>query len=252
LLGSSLLRAQAVVHLTFDDPNNLTADSSGHGHNGQLNGNPSAHVGGVSGGAVSLDGASSIALGSDAASALTGSFSVSLWVRTTQTPGNDSDNANQGAGLLFAPGVNGSDALPVVINGHVAGTNDGQGDLHSQSAVNDGEWVNVVVTHNADDGLTSLFVNGNLEASQQGSTQAQTVHDLLLLGANPGNGQGLNGELDDFQLYDHVIPASDVAFLHANPGSALFASIPEPSTLALLACGLALLAGGVRRRFVGL
>lgn len=248
LLLTGLLHGQSVVHLTFDNPGQLAADSSGHGRHGTANGNPGAQNAGVSGGAVTLDGASSIELGSAAAGALSGNFSVSLWVRTTQTVGSNTDGADQGAGLLFAPGLEGGSSLPVALNGNVAGIGAGQSALHSQSAINQGEWVNVVITRNVDEGLTSLFINGNLEASEHASTTAQNVHDLLLLGANPGNGLGLTGELDDFQLYDRVIPASDVAFLHANPGSALFAAIPEPSTWAMLGSGLAILVCASWRR----
>jgi hypothetical protein len=238
LLASARLPAQSVVHLTFDNPSNLAADSSGNGRHGRANGNPTAQGAGRAGGAVALNGTSSIELGAEAAGALAGNFSVSLWVRTTQAAGSNADSAEQGAGLLFAPGQDGAPSLPVALTGNVAGIGATQSTIHSQSPINQGEWVNVVITHNADEGLTSLFVNGNLEASEHASPRAQSVHDLLLLGANPGNGLGLQGELDDFQLYDRVIPASAVAYLHANPGSALLA-IPEPSTWALLACGLA-------------
>jgi len=241
LWAPCLLPAQSVVHLTFDNPADLAADSSGNGRHGRTNGNPAAQGEGRAGGAVALNGTSSIELGAEAAGALAGSFSVSLWVRTTQATGNNADSAEQGAGLLFAPGNDGSPSLPVALTGNVAGLGATQSTLHSQSPINHGEWVNVVITHNADEGITSLFVNGNLEASEHASPRAQSVHDLLLLGANPGNGLGLQGELDDFQLYDRVIPASAVAYLHANPGSALLA-IPEPSTWALLICGLATVA----------
>lgn len=243
LLSTGFLSGQTIVHLAFDDPTQLAADSSGHGRHGTTNGNPAAHGAGIAGGSVKLDGLSSIELGGEVASVLSGDFSVSLWVRTTQTVGNDGDSADQGAGLLFAPGVQDGPSLPVALNGNVAGIGAGQAALHSQSAINQGEWVNVVITRNAGKGLTSLFINGKLEASEQAGGQAQSVHNLLLLGVNPGNGKFLHGELDDFQLYDRVIPASDVAYLHANPGAALFAAVPEPTTLALLGGGLAALAG---------
>ncbi len=241
------LPAQSVVHLTFDNPADLAADSSGHGRHGRANGNPGAQGSGRAGGALTLDGTSSIELGAEAAGALAGSFSVSLWVRTTQNPGASTDNAHQGAGLFFAPGLDNESTIPVSLTGSVAGIGATQATIHSQSPINHGEWVNVVVTHDAAEGLTSLFVNGNLEASAHASPRAQAVHNLLLLGANPGNGLGLQGELDDFQLYDRVIPASAVAYLHANPGSALLA-VPEPSTWILLGTGIAALALVSRRR----
>lgn len=229
---------QALVHLTFDDPKNLAADQSGRGHHGSIEGNVSPSQSGRAGGAALLDGTSAIGLGSEVAQVLGGSFTVSLWVRTTQRAGGQPGDAAAGIGLVYAPGDAGSDPLPVALTGDRAGFSEGDTTLHSQSAINRGEWVNVVVTRDASTGRSSLFVNGQLEADAQRSATAQAVHNFLLLGANPATGLNFAGELDDFQLYDRAIPASDVALLHANPGSALFLTVPEPSTSALLGAGL--------------
>ncbi|HYC71972.1 MAG TPA: LamG-like jellyroll fold domain-containing protein [Opitutaceae bacterium] len=228
---------QALVHLTFDDPQDLAKDGSGHGNHGAVQGAPAASASGRSGGAIALDGSGGVQLGGAVANALGGSFTVSLWVRTTQT--GIPENPSAAVGVIHVVAEDDSTTLPVALSGGHAGAALGEADLQSQSAINHGDWVNVVLTRDAQTGAHSLFVNGQLEAHRQGSLTPQAVHELLVLGLNP-SGQGLQfaGEIDDFQLYDRAIPASDVAFLHANPGSALFLSVPEPATVALFGAGL--------------
>lgn len=227
---------QALVHMDFDDPQDLGRDKSGLGHHGVVQGAPGSSDAGRSGRAIAFDSGGRIELGGRAAAALDGSFTISLWVRTTQNSGAPNDVA---VGLLHAVGNDNSKSIPVGLGGGHAGAALQPAALHSQSPVNHGDWVNVVVTRDKDTGASSLFVNGQREAHVQGGPgNSGTVHSLLLLGINPGQGLHFAGELDDFQLYDRAIPASDVAYLHANPGSALFRPIPEPSTVALLGGGM--------------
>lgn len=226
---------QALVHLSFDDPQNLGKDNSGRGHHGSVQGTPGSSNSGRAGGAIAFDGNGGIELGGRAANALDGDFTISLWVRTTQNTGGPNDLA---VGVLHAVGNDDSRTMPVGLGGGRAGSGLDQAELHSQSQINHGDWVNVVITRDKGKGESSLFVNGHREAHHQGFGNAARVHELLVLGLNPGHGLHFAGELDDFQLYDRAIPASDVAFLHANPGSALFTAVPEPSTVALFSGGL--------------
>lgn len=238
--------AQPVVHLTFDAPTQLTQDSSGHGHNGTANGTVTAVSNGVAGGAAQFNGSGSIDLDSNVASVLTGDFTISLWVATTSTTGASSDSALQGTGIVAAlDNTTNSTSAALGLNGGVVGfsaAND-PATLHSQAAVNTGNFVHVVLTQNASTGERSVFVNGALDNQQQGSPIATAVHDILTLGANPGQNSNFAGLIDDFQVYDHALDASAVAYLHANPGSAVgLLAVPEPGMVWLFALGIGVIA----------
>lgn len=234
--------AQPVVHLTFDNPAQLAADFSGHNRNGTANGNLNARGNGVAGGAAQFDGSTSfISLDNSVASTLTGNFTISLWVETTATFGNDNDDALTGAGIVAADnGESSAAALGLTGNRVGFGVANENAALHSQSAINTGSFVHVVVTQNASTGERAVFVNGQLEATQASNT-AINVQGLLALGANPAQGNFFAGAVDDFQVYNQALNASSVAFLHANPGSALLA-VPEPSSLLLLIVGVLVIA----------
>ncbi|MBI2512703.1 MAG: LamG domain-containing protein [Opitutae bacterium] len=238
----SLSRAQPVVHLTFDSATDLAKDASGRSHNGSANGTVIATSNGVAGGAAQFDGAGFIGLDHNVASALSANFTISLWVATTTSTGNNGDSALNGAGIVAALDHTASSTTAALgLNGGVIGfaAASDETTLHSQAAVNTGNFVHVVVTQDASTGARSVFVNGALDNQSQGSSIADAVHDILTLGANPGQSSYFAGVIDDFQVYDQALNASDVAFLHANPGSAVgLLAVPEPSVLALLALGV--------------
>lgn len=230
--------AQPLVHLRFDNPADLAADSSGHGRNGTANGNVAARGNGVSGGAAQFDGASYIALDQTLNAALAGNFTLSLWLETTGSSGEDEGDPFDGESIVAADDGSAPSAALGLTGSRVGfGVANEQGALRSSSAVNTGNFVHVVVTQNAASGERAVFVNGQLEATHQvgGTISAQ---GLLALGATPSQARFFAGAVDDFQVYDQALNASAVAFLHANPGSAVaLGVVPEPASLLLLALG---------------
>jgi hypothetical protein len=237
--------AQVVVHLTFDNPASLGADSSGNDNNGSLTGSPAYDASGISGGAVYFDGSSYIGFGSTVAATLAGNFSASLWLKTIQVTGNSTDQGFSGTGIVYAdvPGY-ANDTIPIALNGNVAGfdTNNGSGDstLHSISAINTGSYVHIVVTRDNTTGLKAIYVNGALENTEPVSTAPFNGRNLILLGANDVDNRYLIGTVDDFQFYSTALAPGEVTFLFNNPGLTV-AAIPEPGTRALLGAGLGLI-----------
>lgn len=251
LLAPSVARAQVVLHLTFDQPEALGLDSSGKNHAAPFtSGLPTATANGVSGGAAVFDGESYFRWGSDIAATLAGSFTAAVWIKTTQSYGYDNEAGYYGVGIIYAdqPGQT-TDTIPISLNGSKAGfmTSNGTQDttIHSTSSINTGSFVHVAVTYDIATGVKRLYVNGVLQATETVTPTVLNARNLLFLGANDFDGRYFSGVLDDFQFYSQALTAEEVNFAFNHPGQL---AVPEPSTLALVALGAAILFIGRRRR----
>lgn len=151
--------------------------------------------------------------------ALSGSFSVSAWVKTTETVGADDDDALWGMAVLYSDDFGGNHAHPISITGSKAAfsiydNNNNPTTIHSASVVNDGSYHLITVTRHRSSGLMQLYVDGQLEASTTGPTTtliAATYFDIAA-----GNNQ-FTGLLDDLRIYSTNLTAGDVSALFGTP-----------------------------------
>ncbi|HVU28166.1 MAG TPA: LamG domain-containing protein [Verrucomicrobiae bacterium] len=151
-----------------------------------------------------------------------GSFSVSLWVKTSEIHGNDSDNVFSGAGIVSALSGGQNTVAPMTLTGsklafYTGGSS--QDTLHSQTSINTGQYVHVVVTRNQTTGEKKIYINGALDASDFGATDLLSDSDELDIGYN--NGNTFTGELDEIQFYSGVLSSNEVLQLYNNPGTAI-------------------------------
>jgi hypothetical protein len=241
-----------VAHYTFDDANHLGSDSSGNGYDlnfssGQ-NGGGSQAVSDAKAGGGAVDFFRNLSDSSSAGymgwnpttppavlSALAGSSSVSVWVKTTNSIGTQGGYAFNGAAILAAD-VNGigNDIVPLALTGgqaacNVGDTTDGYDDtLNSHTTVTNGNWHHLVVTRNQPTGERDIYIDGVLNASDTATTNLLNASQLAVIGAirdgsnpNPNGGNyyaGFSGEMDDLQIYSGVLSAGEVTFLYNNPG----------------------------------
>ena len=227
--GSASLGHTNVAYYSFEDDNLFAHDSSGNGNdiNSYSNFGDATNVPYMTNDAA----AGSYAVGYTGAgwqdpptnlvATLADSFSVSLWARTSDNPGNNSDTANSGAGLLAA---NYDQVIPMALTGSKLAFLTGGGTpdtLHSATSVNTGSYVHLVVTRDAGTGEKKIYVNGTLDASDFGATgQLSTGSDPALdLGMNTTFAHGFKGNMDEVQIYSGVLSGSDVAFLYNHPGT---------------------------------
>ncbi len=248
-----------VAHYDFDEGTVLAPDVSGNGNNiiyaGNFGGSgPSTSADTAAGaGSVYFDGGSYLTASSNLLSTIARDFSVSVWVKTSQTVGSPGDMAYWGAVIVSADIPTGSagDAIPIALTGGQVAFNTGDGynddTLNSYATVNDDTWHHVVVTRNQATGEKQIYVDGALDNSEFGTTVLLNGPQLLTLGAKSDandpdpsspdyNGsQGYEGLLDDVQMYSRVLSSDEVAYLYSNPGSTLagFSYTPYPVDVSL-------------------
>jgi hypothetical protein len=175
---------------------------------------------------------------SNLSNALSGSFSVTAWVNTTNSVNSDYANAFFGLPILFVYDSNTNGAVPMSITGSkaaftISNPNGLDTTIHSTTSVNDGNYHLIAVTRCLTNGLMSLYVDGNLEATGTCSTTAMIVPTITLAGGYYANYQGL---LDDVRIYGGVLSPDDVAGLAAS-STPTFASALNTSGLAWTTSG---------------
>ena len=246
VLGPSSGGHTNVAHYTFDNSSNLGQDSSGNGND--MSGptwwgpvyqfDTDAEAGG---GAVQFFGTSELNANgqslTDLNAVLAGSFTFSAWVKTTVTNGVDYNNAFYGAVIFWAYNDQGNtnDTIPLSITGSKAafttrGGDSGASDnLHSLTSVNDGNYHLITVTRDQSTGEKKMYVDGNFETSEIGTTNPLNGNNYnLTIGGwayctdgNCTNFYAYNGLLDDVQVYSGVLSDAEVASLYANPGTTI-------------------------------
>jgi PKD repeat protein len=221
-----------VADYTFEDNAVFTADVSGHG-------NGIAWDASYGGGAYYITnvpaaghyalffynnggaGAGWLGPNTNLLATLAGSFSVSLWLKTTQVSGSDTDDGTyNNAGIVSAFYGLPNFVIPMSLTGGKLAFVTGGGTqdtLHSATSINTGQYVHVVVTRDQETGQKNIYVNGALDASDAAGTDLLNGPNELDIGYQ--NGNGFDGEMDEIQIYSGVLSASEVAYLYHNPGT---------------------------------
>jgi Concanavalin A-like lectin/glucanases superfamily len=156
-------------------------------------------------------------------SALEGSFSLSLWLKTTNVHGGDQDNVNVAGGIVSdLSGDYVNVAMPMGLTGSKLAFYTGgsyQNILYSRASINTGQYVHLVTTRDQNTGEKRIYVNGVLDSALYSDTDLLTgmAPDGLTIGYN--SGQPFTGEMDEIQFYIGVLSGSDVSFLYGHPGT---------------------------------
>jgi hypothetical protein len=160
-------------------------------------------------------------------STLGGSFTVSMWLQTTNHSGSDTDSGTSGVGILWTDSPDGTNnCIPITQNGDVLGfyTGDASQDtLHSASQIDTGQWVHVAVTRDMVSGQKDIYINGALDQTDtQGGTNLLEDSTQILLGLafdGPTGISGYTGLMDDLQIYSVALGPRQISYLHDNPAS---------------------------------
>lgn len=214
-------------HYTFDDQFNLTEDSSGQGNNavnlfypGGGSQMPQYNSAGISGGAIEFDGFNAMWWEEDMVNVLRGSYTISLWVETTQSYGNDDDDARDGATIFAGDDFSGDFPVPLALTGDKVGfyTAAPSHTINSGDSINSGDFTHIVVTRDVATGTKRIYINGVLDTTGTGGTSEGIDSQEVYLGYSYYSDQGIEGLVDDLQVYTGVLDATQIAFLYDNPG----------------------------------
>jgi len=163
-------------------------------------------------------------------STLAGSFSVSLWLKTTNVFGDNNADIWNAAGIVSALTGSSNQVVPMAQTGSKLAFYTGGNYpnlLHSQTNINTGQYVHVVTTRDQQTGEKWIYINGVLDSFLYAGTELLVGPDELDIGYN--NGRAFTGDMDEIQIYSGVLSPSEVAYLHANPGTRVSNTVTPPS-----------------------
>ena len=146
---------------------------------------------------------------------VTDDFTVTMWVKTTDSGGWAGANWWTGKGLVDGEiGGGGADWGTSIVNGKFVlgiGSTGGDTTIASSVNINDGTWRHLAATRNTTTGAMQVYVDGVLRGSGTGPTGSRSWPSILRIGGLQPGSNYLNGALDDVRLYDRVLTASEVA-----------------------------------------
>ncbi|HVV46724.1 MAG TPA: LamG-like jellyroll fold domain-containing protein, partial [Bryobacteraceae bacterium] len=120
---------------------------------------------------------------------------------------------------------------------------------NSTTAVNDGQWHQLVATYNATGGVASIYVDGHLEAASSGTVlnPVSGVHFMVggIFGVTYQPQATYTGLIDNVAVWDNALSESDVHALYASETSA---ATPEPGSIVMMLGGALAIAPFLRRR----
>jgi len=189
------------------------ADSSGHANMSTIYGTAN-WVSGVTGGALSLNGANAYAKASNVVSTQTDNITMSAWVKWNGSTSNhqmilnNGNNATSGYGVFLDHG-NG-DKLALLAGGVAV--------MSSQATLPMGQWALITATRSG--GTWSLYVNGVAVAITNAGATPHVPSGATTIGAGLNGTQNFNGSVDDVRFYNGAFSSGTVM--------ALYSAVPVP------------------------
>jgi len=207
-----------------------TTDSSGKGRDAELVGDAHLVDVGLHGGALSLDGSGDYAIvpsykginadRSDPNNPFNPAFSIALWCKTM-----DAQGALVTWGSSNGDGVGGQRQSFRINEGRLRAEH-GNGNLQSDTSVNDGEWHHIVHTLVEGGNLRVpnciLYIDGVEDAIRGGSNNIFNLTEDNVVNIGNGasaSGRLLAGDVDDVRIYSRVLDPNEVAELATRPKS---------------------------------
>lgn len=204
---------KGVWHLDEDLPSsNNIYDATANGIDGEKRGSTHAsdHKAGKIGMAYDLDGSNDYyEMDTDLNTWLGGTGTVSAWIKTSQW---GHSNAWQSPGITGIEEAGGGNDI-------FWGVIDGSGKLYAQAGngsnaktsprVNDNQWHHVVITRNHSNGEIKVYMDGDLEDTDNSETGTKTnsFYSLGRIEDTGGSAEYLEGQLDEVRMLNTILDA---------------------------------------------
>lgn len=202
-----------VAHYPFDEDSGSTAnDVTGNGNDGTINGATLSTTGILGTDCYTFDGSDDwVDLGEPSdlsASNLGDAFSVCTWIKFS------SEHSPRFLGKMSSSN---NDSYHLSISG---GSGNFQfyvddGSNHDVEAIdpNTGQWYHVVGTH--DGNTIRLYVDSEEAGSTSGvGSLASAGGSPVSLGSHGGDGNFLDGQMDDVRFYDHTLTPQEIQYIY--------------------------------------
>jgi hypothetical protein len=204
----------------------VAADSSGNGSDGSVTAatwSPSGKVGGC----LAFNGSNSYVRISRT---ISNDFTLSFWVKTTQT--GSGSQWYQGRGLVDAesPGTANDFGTALCGSKFAFGTGNPDTTILSATSINDGAWHHCVATRESASGTIKAYIDGVLETNGAAGTQALTTPAYIRFGSLQTGVNFFNGNLDEIKIFNRALGHLEVAALYDNSATVC----PAPPNLAAL------------------
>lgn len=223
--------ADEVLYLAAE---NNALDQTGNGHNGTLI-NGTGFAAGIAGQGFSFDGVDDYIEIAGSPDLEPTTFTVSLWLRTTDTSGGIKlimDSSHGGSNGQFGWAVQSLNGRIGIAYGNGAtfpGTD-------TTSLINDGDYHHFAAT--VDGTQMNVYLDGVLESTVGYSGTPMGTGDSIRLGSHSDFGRHFEGSIDEVRVYDEVLSGVEISRL---------ANVPEPSSLLILAISLTMAVSKRRR-----
>lgn len=184
----------------------VAADISGNNNNGVVSGATWSSAGRM-GDCLTFNGANSYV---QITNTIDNDFTISFWVKTTQTA-NTGEWYN-GVGLVDgdAPGTANDFGTAMVENKFAFGIGNPDTTIVSSKPINDGNWHQCVATRQQASGLIKIYVDGALQTSGYENRNTLNASSRLLFGAISSGGGYFNGSLDDIRIFNRTLSDGEV------------------------------------------
>jgi len=201
----------------LDETNGTTAhDVTAMADNGTVNGATWSSSGQVAG-CLNFNGVNNYV---QVANTVTNDFSLSFWVKTTQSGG--AGQWWQGRCLVDGFVASNTNDFGTSLSGNnfAFGTGNPDTTIVSTAVINDGAWHQCVATRVQSTGAMQIYVDGVWQASGIGGTNALTTAAALRFGCRQTGINFFNGSLDDIRIYGRALGSNEVAALYVDSAAA--------------------------------
>lgn len=161
-----------------------------------------------------------LSAGSDSSLAISGDFTISLWVNQATTTAFSYllDKGGAGSSINYRGGVNSSNQIYFQINGNP---------LTSTGTINNGIWSHIVLVKSGTS--MNIYIDNNAETPATAPATAYTGTENLEIGRQTGNANYFNGKLDEVAIFNTALSAGKIQQIY--DATAVVGGVPQTANL---------------------